>query len=293
MKKTLLSLLIFSLIVVGGVTVTFSKNKENSKTGGKPRENAAIDHKTKQDKKNGRKPRGELNQKTQNSDNPVINRTNVVYTYKKNGIYRIYCKEQRLTDIQLQNGETILFIGAGDTVNWQADKDVSGSGESQQAHIYLKPLRTGISTDLIINTDRHSYHCEIIAGPSFSPIISWEYPNEKRSSGISAQEPGQNDINMGGSDIRFNYRVSGLAYPWKPKMVFSDKIHVYIKMPEEMKSDEAPVLFIKEGRKVQLVNYRVRNGYYIVDRLFEKAELRCGNKKVYITRTSNRTGKPD
>jgi len=65
-------------------------------------------------------------------------------------------------------------------------------------------------------------------------------------------------------------------------MVFDDGLKTYLKMPETMVADEAPVLFIKDGKKLLLVNYRVKNGYYIVDRLFKEAVLRVGKKNVTI-----------
>jgi P-type conjugative transfer protein TrbG len=241
--------------------------------------NAAVQSKT----------RNNIRKNTQDITDAMANQADFVYTYIDNGIYRIYCKEQRLTDIQLQVGETILFIGGGDTARWQVDTDISGTGEVQQSHIYIKPLRDDIATNLIINTNRHNYHCEIIAGHAFSPIISWVYPKEKGNilRGRSLTEQAEFEVagNMDYTAMNFNYKVKGKDYHWKPKMVFSDQIHVYIQMPATMQSDEAPVLFIKDDRKLQLVNYRVRGDYYIVDRLFEEAELRCGTKSVIIKRT--------
>ncbi len=63
-------------------------------------------------------------------------------------------------------------------------------------------------------------------------------------------------------------------------------------MPKAMKSSEAPALFIKaNGNGRQIVNYRVRGDFYIVDRLFEQAVLVAGvgrhQDKVTISRTSN------
>jgi len=55
-----------------------------------------------------------------------------------------------------------------------------------------------------------------------------------------------------------------------------------------------PPLFVvgAEGTTSELVNYRVRNNYMIVDRLFAAAELRFGSgetqKRVRITRTDGR-----
>jgi type IV secretion system protein VirB9 len=52
-----------------------------------------------------------------------------------------------------------------------------------------------------------------------------------------------------------------------------------------MLNREAPVLFVlASSGDVQVVNYRVRNDYYVVDRLFERAELRLGQKDQEIVR---------
>jgi len=40
----------------------------------------------------------------------------------------------------------------------------------------------------------------------------------------------------------------------------------------------------ENGKKGQLVNYRVNGDYYIVDRLFAAAELRLGEKKQMVVR---------
>ena len=51
-----------------------------------------------------------------------------------------------------------------------------------------------------------------------------------------------------------------------------------------MKVNEAPPLFVIEDNEPVLVNYRLKDGSYIVDRLFDEAELRIGKKRVRIRR---------
>lgn len=43
-----------------------------------------------------------------------------------------------------------------------------------------------------------------------------------------------------------------------------------------MKSSEAPALLINAGNGTQMVNYRVKGNYYVVDRLFSHAFLVSG-----------------
>ena len=95
------------------------------------------------------------------------------------------------------------------------------------------------------------------------------------------------------SRLRFRYAIEGDNPPWRPVSAFDDGSKVYIEMPAGIAQGEAPPLFVvgPEGDG-QLVNYRVRQNYYIVDRLFAAAELRMGGEHqqtVRISRTDGRT----
>jgi type IV secretion system protein VirB9 len=58
-------------------------------------------------------------------------------------------------------------------------------------------------------------------------------------------------------------------------------------MPAGVAASEMPPLFVlSSGGTAELVNYRVRGPYYIVDRLFAAAELRHGTKPQTIVRIS-------
>ena len=47
-------------------------------------------------------------------------------------------------------------------------------------------------------------------------------------------------------------------------------------MPPAMKSSEAPALLVNAGSGTQMVNYRVKGNYYVVDRLLADAVLVLG-----------------
>jgi type IV secretory pathway VirB9-like protein len=92
-----------------------------------------------------------------------------------------------------------------------------------------------------------------------------------------------------GYDIR---PIHGKPPRWQPIRVFDDGIKTYIQFPINMAATDAPPLFlVGPGDKAELVNYRYLNGYYVVDRLVDVAELRIGEKPqtiVRITRTKDR-----
>jgi len=60
---------------------------------------------------------------------------------------------------------------------------------------------------------------------------------------------------------------------WMPREVFDDGYKVYIVMPEEMNSFEAPVVLLKNGKLREMVNYRLVGNKFIIDRLFNEAVL--------------------
>ena len=67
-----------------------------------------------------------------------------------------------------------------------------------------------------------------------------------------------------------------------------DGVKTYIQMPQEVVPRELPVLVIKTSSGSEMVNYRVKDNIYLVDRLFDRAALLLGvgkhQTKVEIVR---------
>jgi P-type conjugative transfer protein TrbG len=229
-----------------------------------------------------------ISENTQDATEVPSREADVSFFYSSGALFRIYCKEGFLTDIQLQPGEEIQYIGGGDTVRWIIDKAQSGSGNDKTWHIYLKPLKAGLETNIVVNTDKHSYQIQAQSTNWYNPIVRWSYPQEERSAFYRQQAKEKkledDSISMGTPDkLNFNYSIKGKSYSWTPTVAFDDGVKTYIKMPASLSTGDAPALFIKEGKKkVKLVNYRVKNNYYIVDRLFKEGELRVGSDTVRI-----------
>ena len=93
--------------------------------------------------------------------------------------------------------------------------------------------------------------------------------------------------------IYFNYRLKGGDGNIRPVRVFDDGKKTYIQISEAARNREAPVLVVvgPDGKQ-EMVNYRAKDGMYIVDRLFERAELILGSgkkaRKVEIDRERKR-----
>ena len=85
--------------------------------------------------------------------------------------------------------------------------------------------------------------------------------------------------------LHFNYEIRGDKPAWRPLRAFDDGVKTYIEFPASIANGEAPPLFIlgADG-KAELVNYRMRERFYVVDRIFDSAELRLGLKKQKVVR---------
>ncbi len=225
-----------------------------------------------------------------------------VFPYTEGALYQVYAKPGQVTDIALQEGEQLVGSGpvaSGDTVRWMIGDTVSGSGPTSRVHILVKPIRPDIATNLVINTDRRTYHLELRANPSvYMASVSWTYPQDElialrqaRAEAIAAA-PVAAGIDL--STLNFRYAIEGDRPEWRPLRAFDDGVRVFIEFPESIAQGELPPLFVIGAKgEAELVNYRVAGRYMIVDRLFAKAELRLGGRKGQQTVriTSNRRGR--
>jgi P-type conjugative transfer protein TrbG len=224
-----------------------------------------------------------------------------VYPFSGGALYQVYCAPGQITDIALQEGEQLVGSGpvaAGDTVRWIIGDTESGSGATKKIHILVKPTRPDLVTNLVINTDRRTYFLELRSTEkTYMASVSWQYPEDQL---IALRRQNQDAANAApiatGVDIsalNFRYAIQGDNPAWRPLRAFDDGQKVYIEFPSGIRQGEMPPLFvIGPAGGSELVNYRVRQNYYIVDRLFAAAELRLGDKdserRVRIVRTDGR-----
>lgn len=225
-----------------------------------------------------------------------------VYPFTQGALYQVYTAVGQITDIALQPGEQLVGSGpvaAGDTVRWIIGDTLSGSGATQQVHILVKPTRPELMTNLIINTTLRTYHMELRSTErTYMASVSWQYPQDqlialrRQSAQAEATRPVATGVDL--TNVNFRYAIDGDRAPWRPLRAFDDGRQVFIEFPRGIGQGELPPLFVvgAEGNTSELVNYRVRSNYMIVDRLFAAAELRYGagreQKRVRIVRTDGR-----
>ena len=218
-----------------------------------------------------------------------------VHPWWSGAVYHVATAPERVTDIALQPGETLIAVAAGDTARWIIGDTASGSGPTRRTHILVKPAAAGLRTNVVIATDRRVYHLELESGGRAMTSISWTYPHDdllalRREQ--NAPEPAVQAAPPVAVDrLNFDYAITGDSPAWRPVRAFDDGARVFIQFPAELGSLEAPPLFLTgaSGRP-ELVNYRKRGVYYVVDRLFAAAELRLGGKRQQVVRITRNAG---
>jgi P-type conjugative transfer protein TrbG len=224
----------------------------------------------------------------------------LVYDYEPGKLYTIHTSPRFLTAIALRPGEKLISKAAGDTVRWVLGETQQG-GERPQVVILVKPVEAGLRTNIVLTTDQRVYLLEAVSHeePYYTSLISWHYPQEdmrdlrlaQAAATVDALARASNIVASGLSvdKLRFDYRVApqgrGAPPRWTPIRVFDDGLKTYIQFPKTLASTDTPPLFlIGPNGAAELVNYRYSNGYYIVDRLIDVAELRLGDKPQAVVR---------
>jgi P-type conjugative transfer protein TrbG len=217
------------------------------------------------------------------------------YDYAPGLVYTAITSPGYVTTITLATGEKLLTAAAGDTTRWIVQSVDSGSGASAQTLLLVKPRRAGLQTNLVITTDQRIYSLDLSSTDSstYHTMIAWNYPfgdavmirNQVAQQQVQMQATVATGLEL--TKVNFNYQILKQRHvktpPWCPIRAFDDGRKTYIQFPPKVSVTEAPPLFVMGTHgDAQLVNYRVKGDWYIVDRLFDSAELRIGESPQSI-----------
>jgi type IV secretion system protein TrbG len=215
----------------------------------------------------------------------------------------IVCAILQVTDVELEKGETITHINLGDSTRWTVESAVSGSGSEQVSHLIVKPRDIGLSTSLIVTTDRRTYHLLLISDEKdFCHDVTFVYPTPPPVVAAAApvaspspvakdppKDPTHRKKQSSGKEVVVSdppdgadedFVVKGRAN-FAPINVYTLDGKTYLEMPASVKHRESPVLFEERksglfGHSKNLCNYRVHGKWYVVDRILDNAVLVSG-----------------
>jgi type IV secretion system protein TrbG len=229
------------------------------------------------------------------SDKPVQSGFATFYPYRQYEEPAIRCAPGHITEIVLASDEKITAATVGDSVRWMVAPEQNkirvkacpqgcamGVGAAA-AQPVVAAAPTVYATNLIMDTDRRTYHVKLQAGPLARAMESFAfwYPEDIAAAETARAEAMRRAATQAAADppvhLNFNYRITGPSVPWKPVQAFDDGSHEYLLFANTaaLESD-MPSLYVGQGSEQELVNYQVRQNYYIVDRLYADAALTQG-----------------
>lgn len=207
----------------------------------------------------------------------------VVYLYGAPAT--VICAPLNLCLIALEPGERIQRDGVhiGDAIRWRIKPAV---GADDTTHVVVKPLASGLETDLALVTDRRTYHLRLISRQQGSmPLVAFNYPGavnaawqtyyrDRAEAAEQRRLPGTRDDL---ATLDFEYTVTGCPRcAWRPLRVYNDGQRTILQMGPGLRQGDVPALLVQTRQGETLVNYRIQGDRYIVDRVFERAWLVLG-----------------
>lgn len=215
---------------------------------------------------------------------------------------KLTCSPSRACDIEMEPGETPRKVIVGDQANWTWEAADSIENGKTVNHVVVQPRDNDVESNLIITTDRRTYHIKLFAPKNegvYLNRVGFYYPEQLVASwdakvGRVAEAKAKDEESnampepVAPDKMAFDYRIEGDA-DFRPIRVFNNGEQTYIAMPEEVRRGEYPTLsLLDEDGKMMVVDYRrtvdgkTGTVHYVVGKLFNKAELHRGNEKVKI-----------
>ncbi|MFN3463232.1 MAG: TrbG/VirB9 family P-type conjugative transfer protein [Terricaulis sp.] len=202
-----------------------------------------------------------------------------VYTYAPGALYELYANPNFVSTIMLEEGETLQDVAAGDTSRWQVSETTMDGAAGQRPILLVKPSAANLRTNIVLVTDRRTYLVEAVshAGEAYSAQIAWCYTENAAETSWTASAAAFN----------FEYRIRttrGARPAWAPMRVFDDGRRTWIEFSAGTEATDLPPLFVITPEGAELANYRIDGRRYMVDRVFDAAELRLGVRAPIVVR---------
>lgn len=216
-----------------------------------------------------------------------FNAARQIYTYRPGALFELYANPNYVSTILLEPGETLTNIAAGDTSRWMVTQADAETQSAPRTIVLVKPHAAGLRTNIVLITDRRTYLIEAIAqaGNAYAAQVAWSYV---KSAGKAAAAPV--------STFNEAYRIraiKGGKPVWTPTRVFDDGRRTWIEFSQAAEAGDMPPVFVITGEGAELVNCRVQRfaggQRYMIDRVFDRAELRLGAKAPVIVRIDRQT----
>lgn len=215
---------------------------------------------------------------------------------------QLTCSPNRACDVEMEPGEKVKSVALADKVNWTWLGAESVEDGKPVHHVVIQPRDKELETNVIIFTDRRSYHVKLyspkVEGAYLNRIgfyypdamvTSWEAKAQMAAATVEKEESQQiAPASISPENLALDYRIEGSA-DFRPLHVFNNGEQTFIVLPSSVRVNEYPLLQVLDDKgRGTVIAYRSRTSsagdvVYTVDKLFEKAELLRGSDKVTLS----------
>ena len=220
-----------------------------------------------------------------------------VYNYNKYKQFEINTKVGYVTDVQLRPGEVVQKIASGNTTQWQVDVDIIDGVQ----HVYIKPMVSGIRTNMIINTDQRSYRFLVNSTDEMEYVVVFNFAELDREAQLKAEAEAlaaqqarlDNLKRLQNTHFNTNYKViktKNVKIAYVPKNIFDDGQKTYIEVSDLALRDNLPLVYSYddwEKGKLQLVNYRLKNNVIEIDKVVNKMRVMFSQNSYFDVQNKN------
>jgi len=172
----------------------------------------------------------------------------------------VFCKPFNATSIKLEPGETVQDFKSGDSERWFLDTVIRKEDTvNQTTYVLIKPIKSGLETNLFIFTNRRIYNIRLVSKRSlWTPFIGFTYENV-----VKKVKPKPKVKKISEYSIKTNN-------DWKNSSIYTKKGKTYIKVKRNHSNYK---LFVINKNKFKIITYILKDGYFIVDTIIQKAIL--------------------
>lgn len=181
--------------------------------------------------------------------------------------------------------ERIENVSIGDGLAWQITPNKRAN------LLFLKPVDAAGPTNMTVVTDRRRYAFRLSARSAqglrpeaIAYVVRFLYPAEPGARPAAAEPP----VPPTRRNLAYTYTGSKAVLP---SLVFDDGAFTYFKWPEAVST---PALFLlADDGSESLVNYGVREGYWVVEQVAHRFILRSGRDVTTIINDAWRPPEPE
>ena len=225
----------------------------------------------------------------------------------------LQCAPARVCTIELQSGERVIDHVLGDSHRWVVEFGMAQDSTPLVATKPVGPPDAcDLTTNLVVTTDRRTYHFTLDSPPcpgrgeGTNPILPYMsrmkfyYPDEALVHHHAAPEPWESAsaVRVPGvagagvpaavaeevgaampvsdlGELHFDYRATpDRGFPWVPRVIFDNGRQTCIRLPPEAYHSDLAVLYELNARgDYELVQYVVRDGCILTDRVMQRMVL--------------------